>query len=71
MGGLIIPPFLLEVRLLVKVDIQATKDAIEILRQALKRQNEYYKHGVYLEASIPVWNAANFLWRSLPKEDRE
>lgn len=51
--------------------IQDTKLAIKILRDALERCTHYYKYGIPLDASVPLWNAANFLWRQLPKEARE
>ena len=51
-------------------EIEDTKEAIEVLRQALKRQSEQYKNGVYVAAAIPIWNAAGHLTRSMPREER-
>jgi hypothetical protein len=54
-----------------KEEIESTKEAIRVLRKALERMSNHYKYGIPLDASIPIWNAANYLWRSLPKEDRD
>ena len=48
--------------------IVATKDAIEVLRDALRRAEG--KYGLWPDASVPIWSAANYLWRSLPPQER-
>ena len=53
-----------------RAEIDATNDAIEILRASLKRLKDGNKHGVCLDASVPLWSAANYLFRSLPIEER-
>lgn len=47
-----------------------TKAAIDVLRNALKRCGEEYKHGIPLKASAPLWGAAFHLTQSLPLEER-
>jgi len=51
-------------------EITATKDAIEVLRLALKRVSEGKKYGPSIEHTMPLWNAANFLMCSLPRNER-
>lgn len=53
-----------------QTEIDATRAAIALLKDALRRTCENRPKGVSIDITKWHWNAANYLFRSLPVSER-
>jgi hypothetical protein len=52
------------------IDVECTREAMRILKQAMQSVSQTLKGPSFVEATTPLWNAANHLLNSLPREVR-